>query len=456
MLAAMASALLTSVVLTAFIGGVKRGVAALIIIRPLCDRLFEQARFEVAGHDLSYGAILNFVVIAAMLLSLQRIDNKVQIILERAWLPFLLLALAAVLYSPVELDAFRKFLTYVSYMAMFILPFAIVKTRGSAEWFFKLIILSSVLPVLYGLFELVSGLDWYQGGRIESTFTHPNIFSFYLLTTIGTILTLLCSNRVRLTDRARTVLACYLLPLLVLLVMTKTRSAWAACLFLFIVYGAIQDKRVLVLSLVLPILALALPGVRERLTALASGNEYVGWVQNVNPYAWRQILWQRAFPLILQRPVFGYGLYSFPYYSPTFFPLEFDTRRGRPQCLHTAIVRDGDCRAGCVSLDLLAQIHAIVPVSGVRQTGRDDGRGYGGWLSHHLLFRQSSGVCLLRLVLLVHRRPDLRRPFAIPQQCVVSGPQSGHRISRRGRACSEGVIRIGGPIWRVSAAPGHS
>ena len=62
--------------------------------------------------------------------------------------------------------------------------------------------------------------------------------------------------------------------------------------------------------------------MRDRLTDLAAGNQYVGWVQNVNAYAWRKILWEKAFAFILQRPLFGYGLYSFPYYSPTFFPLE--------------------------------------------------------------------------------------------------------------------------------------
>lgn len=318
----IAGLVMTGIMVAAFAAGLRRGIAVLLIVRPLCDRLFEQARFEVAGHALSFGAVMNFVVISAMLASLQRIDNRIQITLERAWIPFLLLMLAATLYSPVEVDAFRKFLTYVSYMAMFVLPFAIVKTRGTAEWFFKVVVASSVLPVLYGLFQLFTKIDWYQGSRIESTFTHPNIFAFYLLTVIGTILCLLCTNRVRLPDRVRGLLAAYLLPMLLLLVMTKTRSAWVGCILLFVVYGTIQDKRVFLLTLVLPILALAVPGVRERLTALASGNQYVGWMEGVNPYAWRTILWERAFPLMQQRPLFGHGLYSFPYYSPTFFPLE--------------------------------------------------------------------------------------------------------------------------------------
>ena len=322
MSAGIMALLLTGAVLLSFFGGLQRGIAAIIITRPLCDRLFEQARFDVAGQHLSYGAAFNFIVIAAMLVSLQRINDRFRVSLERAWLPFLAVTFAATLYSPVQAEAFRKFLTYVSYMAMFVLPLAMVRTQATAIYFLKAIVLSSVLPVLYGLFQLASGMDWYQGSRIASTFTHPNIFAFYLLTTVAIIFSLLASTHVALSHRTRRLLTLYLLPLLVLLVMTKTRSAWAGCVLLFLVYGIIQDRRVLVLSLALPIVALTVPAVRDRLTALGSGNDYVGWVQTVNPYAWRQILWQKAFPMILDKPLFGYGLYSFPYYSPKFFPLE--------------------------------------------------------------------------------------------------------------------------------------
>src|SRR5207253_2690991 len=162
-----------------FVGGLPRGIAAIVLIRPLCDRLFEQARFDVAGKDLSYGAALNFIVIAAMLLTLQRVQGRWRVLLERAWIPFLALAFVAVLYSPVPVDAFRKFLTYVSFMAMFVLPLALVKNQATAIHFIKLVILSSVLPVAYGLVQLGTHIDWYQGSRIASTFTHPNIFAFY-------------------------------------------------------------------------------------------------------------------------------------------------------------------------------------------------------------------------------------------------------------------------------------
>jgi O-antigen ligase len=313
---------LMGLILACFVGGIRRGIAAIILIRPLCDRLFEEARFDVAGKDLSYGAVLNFIVIAAMLVSLQGVQGRARTLLERAWIPFLAVAFIAVFYSPVPVDALRKFLTYVSFMAMFVLPLALVKNQATAIHFAKLVLLSSVLPAFYGLVQLGTGMDWYQGARIASTFTHPNIFAFYLLTTVALVFALLASDQVALTPGQRRLLSIYLVPLLVLLVATKTRSAWAGAVLIFLAYGFVRDKRILVLSLALPFAALLVPAIRDRITALGSGNDYVGWVQTVNPYAWRQILWQRAWPEILEQPFFGHGLYSFPFYSPKFFPLE--------------------------------------------------------------------------------------------------------------------------------------
>jgi O-antigen ligase len=325
-IAGLISVAVAGIILASFLGGLRAGVTALILLRPLCDRFFEEARFSFAGRDLSCGAILNILVIVVMILNIPRINHRIPVTLERAWVPFLAVCLAAVVYSPVALDGLRKFLTYVSYMSMFVLPFAMAKGQRNTLYLTKVVILSSLGPVLYGLFQLGAGIDWYQDGRIQSTFTHPNIFAFYLLTTIGIILSLLSASSVSLRKRTMQLLVLYLVPLIVMLVATKTRSAWLGCLILLTVYGVIADKRILVLTLVLPVFALAIPAVRERLTDLAAGNEYVGWVQNVNAYAWRRILWQKAFAYILQRPWFGYGLYSFPYYSPTFFPLE--TERG--------------------------------------------------------------------------------------------------------------------------------
>jgi O-antigen ligase len=79
---------------------------------------------------------------------------------------------------------------------------------------------------------------------------------------------------------------------------------------------------VLIFVVTAPVFALVVPAIRDRISELASGNEYSGWVTQLNSYAWRELLWEKALSYIWQNPIFGYGLESFHFYSPFFFPLE--------------------------------------------------------------------------------------------------------------------------------------
>ena len=90
----------TIAIVVAFLLGLRRGVSALILIRPICDRLFDAGRFDVAGHAISYGAIINIVVIGVLLINMGNLRRRVPPSLVIMWLPFLLIALTAVLYSP--------------------------------------------------------------------------------------------------------------------------------------------------------------------------------------------------------------------------------------------------------------------------------------------------------------------------------------------------------------------
>jgi O-antigen ligase len=320
---------LAVIMLAAFFFGLRTGVAALILIRPLCDRIFEEGRFDIGGHAISCGALINVAVIFALFCNFSRFWNNVPAKFRTIWIPFLLLAFAAVIYSPVQVDALRKVLTYFCFFVMFSFAFVVVRSERDLLYFLKLIILSSVLPVIYGLFQVASGLDLYDDSRIHSTFSHPNILAFFILTIIGIILFLQSTARLKVSGQYRLFLMVYLLPLLTLLIFTKTRNAWIGCAVLFLVYGIVYDRKALVLLLVAPFIALAIPGVADRLNDLSLGNDYLGGpAVNVNAYTWRKMLWESSFSYIWQRPIFGYGLDSFPFYSPEFFPLEPD--RGVP------------------------------------------------------------------------------------------------------------------------------
>jgi O-antigen ligase len=325
------------VVAAGFALGMRLGVTAVILMRPLYDRLFEASRFDDSLHQISWGALINIVIICAVLFNINRIWRRVPLKLLATWLPFLLIAFAAVLYSPeqVQVDGFRKFLTYVTFSGMFVLAFALARSEHDVIFYLKVVLLSSVIPVLYGLFQAASRIDLYQckavectvgteDFRVQSTFSHPNIFAFYVLAIIGVVLFMLSSGRISIGGRFRLVLNGYLIPLLVALIMTKTRSAWMGCLILFLVYGLVYDKRVLILVLVAPIFALFVPAISDRVLDLLSRGYYNGGNAgaNVNSLAWRMLLWRGAIGYVWQQPMFGFGLDSFHFYSPQFFPLE--------------------------------------------------------------------------------------------------------------------------------------
>jgi O-antigen ligase len=320
MLPTLVDLLLVGIVPAAFVFGLRAGLATLIIVRPLCDRLFELSRSDVGGVALSYGALLNLIVIFALLLNIGRVWRRAPSSLKTAWIPFLMVCSVGVLYSPVQVDAFRKLLTYVSFSSIFVLALAIVKSDRDVAFFLKLTILSSVLPVAYGLFQYATGVDFPWDSRIQSTFPHANILASYLVGVIGVILFLLASESIQITSRLRVCVTAYLIPLLVVLVLSQARGPWVGCFSLLLVYGLIYDRRILVFLLAAPLLASLIPTVNDRIADLTSHTDYVGGPGiELNAYAWRQLLWEHAWVWIWRQPIFGYGLDSFHFYSPQFF-----------------------------------------------------------------------------------------------------------------------------------------
>jgi O-antigen ligase len=194
----------------------------------------------------------------------------------------------------------------------------------------RIVLVSSVLPLLYGLLDIAlhGGVSGPNGARLQSTFAHPNIYAFYLTLVVSLGFYVLKSATYALSGRQRFGLAAYLLLLLAMLALTQTRSAWIACLGLFFAYGLLFERRYLLYLLVIPVLALAIPEVRERVLELGSGNE-VRQYAKLNSFAWRVYIWQSG--LGWMRPshyLLGYGIDAFAYYSPTFFPLAGKTHFG--------------------------------------------------------------------------------------------------------------------------------
>src|SRR6516162_4954269 len=318
----------------AFAIGMRRAVLAVVLVRSSCDPLFGLTQADGGGMGL--GAAVNALVIfLALLFCLESPVLISSAILP--WTGFLMAGLASVISSPEPfMKAFRAFLVITSYAAVFALPFALIRSREGALRCLTVVMCSSIIPIAYAFVELASGsAERADGIRVSSTFNHPNIFAFYLVGLLALTLFLLRSSLVSLSQRIGRWLVLYLPIIVILLLLTGTRSAWICGAIILIVYASIVDKRYLLCLPLVPFI-IYLPNVAERLSDLQTGNLDYGYAQ-LNSYEWRKILWQSALDWLMENPseylVLGYGLGSFEHYQPLFFP------RGEGVGAHNALLQ---------------------------------------------------------------------------------------------------------------------
>lgn len=299
-----------------------RNVLFLLIIffRAVCDPVFEATRF--GAGSMGIGGVVNaLIILIAFLYFLER-PRAISRTVIPMWGPLMAVVLFGALRAPEFGPGAKYFLVYLSYAAVFAIPFYLKECRTDMGFAIRLVMLSSVLPALYGFVDFANGGGTRElAGRISSSFEHPNIFAFYLVFMISLALYLLKTTVLKVTTAQRWLLVAYMAVLVLLLMLTKTRSAWAAGLVIFAVYGLMFERKFLVYLAVGGGLLLLVPAVQDRLLDLAQGNEQVQFGR-LNSYAWRKSIWEAG--LSWMKPEYlpiGYGLESFPYYASVFFPM---------------------------------------------------------------------------------------------------------------------------------------
>ncbi|MFC7298944.1 O-antigen ligase family protein [Herminiimonas aquatilis] len=294
----------------------------IILFRSTGDVILESTRFSLGSYETGVGGLINLCVIMLACMLVFEKPSRLPKKMTLSWVPFLLVALFGVVISPEKGDAIRTYLTLLSYFAMFVIAFYFVHSGKDFRHCIKLVLWSSVLPALYALVDVAmnGGAGGAEGFRLQSTFTHPNIFAFYLTLMIPLTLYVLKDKVAPLKSGSRVALTLYMFYMLALLVLTQTRSAWLALMIVFVAYALLFERRYLLYLMLLPVAALLIPEIRDRLMDLGSGTAAVGYAK-LNSFAWRLSIWESG--LQWMRPsqyVFGYGLEAFRHYSQTFFP----------------------------------------------------------------------------------------------------------------------------------------
>jgi O-antigen ligase len=351
--------------------GVRRLMLALIVVRPSCDRLFDSVKLAFGGSS-GPGAALNLLVIVLAFIAVLRRPGSLRNGLVIAWGSVLLAAGLSLLLSPNPAGGTRLFLTLVTYAAMLTLPFALISSVEDAVVSLKATLFSTALPTLLAVAELISTPAILMGDeRLESSFTHPNILAFYLVGALTLILFLISSVMLELTRRQKQGLMAYAVLLLLLLLATKTRSAWIAMGLIFAGYALLVDRRGLFGVFALP-LVLFIPGIGERILDLGGGNTNDAFA-NLNSYAWRQLLWAETWTWLEQNParLFGHGLDLYVSYVPLFF-----SRGADPDGIgtHNAVFQIY-FEMGAVGLAAFAMLFVTALAAAVRHMQRDHAGG---------------------------------------------------------------------------------
>ncbi|AWB20753.1 hypothetical protein DA075_07320 [Methylobacterium currus] len=316
-----ASALL---ILFAWFAGPRRFVEVILLTRSALDPVFNLTK---AGglEDMGVGASVNLavlVVAAACVVTRPRVSTAPTAAL---WLPLLLVCLVSSRFAPDPGTAIRLVMLLATHAAFCLLAFYFVRDLADLRRFLLLIVAGSIVPTLYAGLQLAMG--WAEFGddgiRVYSSFPHPNIYAFYLMTVLAVVLTLLAGKSFALTPWLRRALVLYVPVLLGLLLLTKTRSAWAGAGLILVTHGLLFDRRTLLYFLGLPAALLAVPEFAERLADLQQGNTMDAY-EKLNSYAFRLLLWQGAMTWFWERPLFGWGLSSFGHYVAQFMPLRLE------------------------------------------------------------------------------------------------------------------------------------
>ena len=243
-------------------------LSVLIVIRMSLDYSSQYFGITIFETYLSLSQLMGIGIAllgaAAMLLGRERVRSFPLLV------PFLIIAIWGVL-SLVSTISLRTSLTeLIRFFDLFVIGFIAYVSVKNLDDFKKLlmaIFASSLLPIVFGLYQFTLGIGLEDENvsipRIFGTFSHPNVFSLYLMSLFALATTwLLALERTR---QERIYLLSYLALVFGMLLLTYARIAWIT-LFLFTFLVALWRYRLALIPLfVLPFFLFLLSNIASKI-----------------------------------------------------------------------------------------------------------------------------------------------------------------------------------------------
>lgn len=285
----------------------------IIPIRMMLDYFGEIFSVQLSdGFFLSLSQLIGLLVlIIGFLFFLFRARSK-SVFLE--FLPFWILfawGVGSLAFSIAPGETFRDLLRLFDILALASMAFYFTKTQVELKRILTAILVSAVVPLLFGLWQWVTGNVFTKDlfvdlSRVYGTFGHPNVFGLYLFCII--IIAFLFYRVFAQTIWEKVFALGIGSSSFVIIFPTLSRVSWAILFLFFLIIGIIRFRRmVFPIIVVFLFLFFAVPMIQDRIVDIfqVSADSSVSWRINI----WRDGIFQ---VFAENRILYGFGLDTFP------------------------------------------------------------------------------------------------------------------------------------------------
>lgn len=299
----------------------------LLFARPSLDIM---GRYSIViSNDLPSINISGILAVLSIIVSIVIIyRSKISILSIPLSFIFIVLFLSYILFtflSTYPIISINELIRSLSFLLMYFTGYLLIRSKEDCINFIKIVIMSSIIPVIVGYMQLFNGAGLYTNpgfeNRIAGTFGHPNVLGYFLLIIISLMVYLLFENNILVQSKLKSIFILYGISLVILLISTYTRGAWIGLFVLLIGVSLIKFPRVAIIytGITIPIVGVVLSGyfwiqqtiwqglipiqdipVIGRVVGLFSGDPS-------DSIIWRQVMWVDMYDKAMTRPLIGYG-----------------------------------------------------------------------------------------------------------------------------------------------------
>lgn len=336
----------------------------ILMFRAGLDPLLDGTQLPFGGASMGLGGVLNGLIILLTIASLTEQPTKMWKRGATIFLPFLAILFVGVIRSPLPAMAVKQFLSIATVFSVFLLGIHLAERKGY-QYVLKIVLTSCIIPFGVSIVMFATGwkfgytahssadLQGSEAGRFAGPFSHSNVLAFYVLTLAVVALHVRVAKLS--TQKFIRTASLILVFSLVLLLMTKTRSAWGICVLLLVVHGVVFERKLIPLLILGGAIALTLPPVRERLFDLKDQRDYLIYAK-LDSYAWRKLIWTQGLHYLhTSQYVLGKGVMSFFDDSLHFFTLAGGEKR-YPHSIYVQLIYENGLIGLGIYLGLLATI----------------------------------------------------------------------------------------------------